>query len=174
MSPTSLASFDRPVSARLARRLAAAADGYRTGEVIWFRARYVPDENFSFGISEPIVSKVRPQPDDLADGEGLFGPFQTEVDGPGLTRTPIVEVVLRLAGGEETRFPADRYDALFWSMSSLEKFAIPHYVEFQGLEVAKRLREDFLKPEVYVMAHGPNTEYTMRALDQGKAFLIEI
>lgn len=169
------APFGRPISAKLARRLAAAADGYRDGREVWFTARYVPENGYNFHISKPIVredlGKVT-----LKDDEGLFGPFETPFDPGDQKRTPIEKITLHLAGGGAVTFAAADYDSLFWSTSALDKFAVPFYVEFLGMEAGEQLQQDFQKAEVFAVAHGPNTEYTTRLADTptdgAKHFLI--
>jgi hypothetical protein len=160
---------DRPITSGLARRLAAAADGYRNGHLIWFTARYEPVGG-NYEISEAIESQARPAaPEDPEFG--VFGPFKNDADA--IKRTPVIGVTLHLEGGETRRFAADKYDAVIWSNSAIRKFALPHYAEYIGLEYAMAVRDGFLKNNVAAFVHGPNTEYRMvRTDDDGDNFLI--
>lgn len=165
--PNSNGDDTPPISSRLALRLAAAAEGFQDGTTVWFVARYEPDPNGSFGVKKPIVSEKRPAVS-LEPGEGLFGPYRSEREEPS-QRTPVLKIAVQVQDGEKVRtveFDARDFDALFWSTSAIEKFAIPHYVAFEGLTRAEKLKKDFLDPKVYLMAHGPNTEYELRTLDE--------
>ena len=94
----------RPLSAGLARRLAAAASGFPDGRTVWFIARHEPDANGSYQVSAPIVSDTRPaEPRDPAFG--IFGPYQTPVPGHPAKRADVVRVVLHLSNG--TTMPLD-------------------------------------------------------------------
>jgi hypothetical protein len=162
-TPTAVAT-DQPISSRLAMRLAAAADGYQNGKTVWFTARLEPDEDGSFHMSPAIEAEDRPNLS-LEPGVVLFGPYRSDRQGPEKT-TPVVRVTLELSNGKTIGFPATRYDAIIWSTSSLGKFAIPHYVAFEGLEAAGVLRDKFVNDaSVFVMAHGPNTEYDLHPVD---------
>lgn len=159
---------EMPITAGLARRLAAAADGYRNGRVIWFTARYEP-VNGDYEISTAIESLIRPAaPKDPAFG--LFGPFRN--DAEAIKRVPVVRVTLHLEGGDTRSFEADKYDAVMWSNSAIRKFALPHYAEYIGLELAMKVRDGFLQDNVTAFVHGPNTEYEMVQTDDGDQFLI--
>lgn len=151
-----VSSATRPITASLARRLAAAADGYRNGEVVWFTARYVAvDEDFD--ISEGLEGDRPAAPED--PDYGVFGPFQNDADQ--IKRTPVVKVTLHLSDSTERTFAAAKCDAIFWSSSAIRKFAIPHYAEYIGLDYAKKIRDDFGQANVSAFAHGPNTEYEL-------------
>jgi hypothetical protein len=159
-------SFTQPVSAKLARRLAAAADGYRDGREVWFTASFTPKDGQNgnnFDISEAIPGDGTSAPDvTLSDGYGLFGPFLTEESGDP-KRTPIASIVLRLPGGD-VEIDASKYDAMFWSSSSLDKFAVPHYATVLDLSMAAKLQREFSEPSVYLVLHGPNTEYDLKSI----------
>jgi hypothetical protein len=161
--------MDRPITSGLARRLAAAADGYQNGRLIWFTARYEPVSG-NYEISKAIESEVRPPAPENPEF-GVFGPFRN--DAAAIKRTPVVGVTLHLAGGETRKFAADEYDAVIWSNSAIRKFALPHYGEYIGLEYAMAVRDGFLKDNVAAFVHGPNTEYKLvRTDDDGDNFLI--
>ena len=152
---------ETPISAMLARRLAGAASGYADGKKIWFTARYRRDDEFSFRVSEPIVSDERPA--EPADDElGLFGPFLTPQRRVAAKRTPVVRVYLELEDGKTITLDAKHADCVFWSEAALEKFAIPYYASLGDLELAQEIRTRFRKPDVVALDHGPNTEYTLR------------
>ena len=153
----------RPISAALARRLAAAASGFPNGQTIWFIARHEPDANGSYQVSAPIASDTRPaDPGDPAFG--VFGPYQTPVPGHPAKRADVVRVVLHLSNGASIELPADSADCVFWTAASIEKFAVPYYAALGNLELAVRIRDEFNRADVVAMDHGPNTEYDMRRI----------
>jgi hypothetical protein len=174
--PNPTGTMDKPISARLLRRLAAAADGFRNGLTVWFTANYEPEgEDESFKISKAIVQDDPPttQP---GPGRKHFGPYKST--GEPIRTTPIVEIVLHVqtANGIQTvSIPAKDYDAIFWSTSALEKFAIPHYVVFEGLKRAAKLEKKFKDDaSVYAIVHGPNTEYSTRPVDAVPAGMLPV
>jgi hypothetical protein len=159
-------SFAQPISAKLARRLAAAADGYRDGKVVWFTASYTPldgDNGNNFGISEAIPGTGTTAPDlPIPPGYGLFGPFLTTAnDRP--KKTEILRITVALPD-REVVIDASKYDAMFWSSSSVDKFAVPHYATVLDLKMAATLQQDFGQENVYLVLHGPNTEYKLQAV----------
>jgi len=176
------ADTEIPISSRLARRLAAAADGYQNGKMVWFTALAEPDEEGNFQISEAIVSDTRPA-DPVDPKRRVYGPFLSEREGPARS-TPIVKITLHVQEGGQVRqveFPADKYDALFWSTSALDKFAVPHYVAFEGLPQATEMRAEYVDHSaVFAIVHGPNTEYDRVQLKEpgganaAPAFLLSI
>lgn len=151
----------RPISAALARRLAAAASGFPNGQTVWFMARHEPDANGSYQVGPPIVSDARP-PEPKDPAFGIFGPYQTAAPSHPAKRLDVVRVVLHLSNGATIELPAGGADCVFWSAAAIEKFAIPYYAALGNLELAVRIRDEFNSADVVAMDHGPNTEYSMR------------
>jgi len=153
----------KALSARLSRRLAAAADGFRDGREIFFTARFEPENNGDFDLDGPFtrdqVATLRVPP-----GFGIFGPYQTDECDDDLSRTPIKTITIELHDGKKWSFEGTRFDALFWSVSALEKFAIPHYTTVHGVEKARGILKGFVETDVFLMGHDPNTEETMVGL----------
>lgn len=160
VTPADGAGGARPLSASLARRLAAAADGHRDGCEIFFQARYLPDADGDYEVTGPFtrekVGELQAPP-----GFGIFGPFCTPKCDDDISCTPIQHITLHLRNGQTITFAGDRYDALFWSSSALEKFVVPYYAVIGGVRRAERLLDQFLTPEVFMIAHDPNTEETL-------------
>jgi hypothetical protein len=158
------ARITRPaLSAKLVRRLAAAADGFRDGREIFFTARFEPEKNGDFNLDGPFV---REQLDTLRvpPGFGIFGPYMTPECDDDIGRTPIKTITIELHDGQKWSFEGKRFDALFWSISALEKFAIPHYTNVHGVEKARAMLRGFEETDVFLMGHDPNTEETMIGL----------
>lgn len=160
LSPALGAGGPRPMSAGLSRRLAAAADGHRNGAEIYFRARFEPGRDGDFELSGPFTrdEAMRIQ---VPDGFGIFGPYRTERCDDDISQTPIRRITIELNNGDKHVFAGNRFDALFWSASALEKFVIPHYSIIGGLGKAQRLHDTFLQTDVFLIAHDPNTEETL-------------
>lgn len=157
----------RPICASLSRRLAAAADGHRNGQEIFFVARYEPDETGDFELDGPYfrdqLGKLR-----VPEGFGIFGPYCTADCEDDISRTPIRTITIELHNGEKRSFEGNRYDALFWSVSALEKFVIPHYTVVRGLKKAQEILREFVDTDVFLLAHDPNTEETMFKIGRGE------
>jgi len=150
----------RPLSAKLIRRLAAAADGHRDGREIYFMARFEAEDDGDFDVNGPYthdqLNTLR-----VPQGFGIFGPYQTEACIDDISRTPVKKITIELHNGHTFSFEGTRFDALFWSVSALEKFAIPHYTTIRGVEKAQHILRQFVDTDVFLLAHDPNTEETM-------------
>jgi hypothetical protein len=154
------------ISAKLIRRLAAAADGHRDGREIFFMARFEAEDDGDFDLDGPFT---RDQLDKLRvpEGFGIFGPYQTDACVDDISRTPVKKITIELHGGETFSFEGTRFDALFWSVSALEKFAIPHYTNVRGVDKAQHILRRFVETDVFLLAHDPNTEETMIGVTPG-------
>jgi hypothetical protein len=160
LSPADGTLGPRSISAALARRLAAAADGHRDGQEIYFQARFEPGADGDFDVTGPF-SREQAEQQAPPEGFGIFGPYRTDECEDDISRTPVKRVTMELTNGEVLTFEGSRYDALFWSSSALEKFVVPYYAMIAGVDRATRLRDTFLTPAVFMIAHDPNTEETM-------------
>jgi len=156
----------RAISAKLVRRLAAAAEGFRDGREIFFMARFEAEPDGDFDLDGPYT---RDQLDTLRvpQGFGIFGPYQTADCSDDISRTPVKKITIELHGGETFSFEGTRFDALFWSVSALEKFAIPHYTSVRGVDKAQHILRRFVETDVFLLAHDPNTEETMIGVTPG-------
>jgi hypothetical protein len=164
---------DTPVPASLLSRLAEAADGIRNGQDIWFVARPAPDALTRHDIQG--FFETQKDAEDLllrrnTDGEAsyrIFGPFNTS-DPDYHPNETVEKVVIHLkrrnapedAGTREVVVPGDQYDALFWSMSSVDKFVIPYYVGVDDIPAAARVRSTFANPASIALIHLPGSSYT--------------
>jgi len=169
----------RPLTAALLRRLGEAADGYRTGRPVYVVACY-DDPRDALRVFEREADAL----EHLAragDRFGMFGPFATPVDGSAsgvpvgeagasleardgsAPAGEVVEVVLSLrddAGAETTiRLDGREHDALFWSMSAIDKFAVPYYTRTDGPEYAAEMRRRAMRAQGTAVAHMPRSEY---------------
>jgi hypothetical protein len=169
----------RPLTAALLRRLGEAADGYRTGRPIYVVACY-DDPRDDLRVFEREADALEHLA--RAGGRfGMFGPFATPAAGSASGQRvreaaaaldvpdgsapagEVVEVVLSLrddAGAERTiRLDGREHDALFWSMSAIDKFAVPYYAGTDGAEYAAEMRRRAMQGPVCAVTHLPRSEY---------------
>jgi hypothetical protein len=154
------------------RRIAEAADGYRTGHNVWF----VINEAAPYDIVEVYTD---PPTRAAARGTRVVGPYFTEqdfgspamfvpvrhtpptkygIDSLGLAwRLPtepwamedidsIVITAFRRGGGAPWRVssPGRDIDAVFFTLAASDKFAFPYYARVSGLEATERMRDGLL------------------------------
>jgi hypothetical protein len=151
----------KKVSAFLLRRLAEAVDGFR-GLDVFCSARFTPDKEFDFNVVvEPEVAKLP-----AADAESaIFGPFFTPAaKGPDLKETEIESITVRLKDKRVIKVDPQKSDALFWTVSAVEKFLVPYYTGVESIAFATRMLNSFDAAGIVCMEHGPNTEPTVKKL----------
>jgi len=158
-----------PLSAGMLRRIAEAADGYRTGHNVWF----VINETAPY----EIVGVFTEPPGAAARGTRVVGPYLTEPDfgNPAmfvpvphapptrygfdsllywrLPREPLamqeidsIVITAFRRGGEAWRGsrPGRDIDAVFFTLAANDKFVFPYYARVSGLEPTMRMRERLL------------------------------
>jgi hypothetical protein len=154
-----------PPSAALLKRLAEAVDGHRTGARVWLVAALRPPFDVVGIFEEEGPARARARADSAL---GSFGPYQTDRD-PGLRAsffakcihlysamrgdycpgTPLlaladidsVALVIRMKNGVRHIIPVPtEADAMFFTLSAIDKFAIPYYARVTGLAEAELLR----------------------------------
>ena len=166
----------RPLSAALLRRLGEAADGFRTGRPIYVVACYDdPREDLRVFECEADALEHLTR---AGDRFGMFGPFATPADrsvsGGPLREVAVtpgtrsvragevaeVAVTIRAESGEErtVRLDGREHDALFWTASAIDKFAVPYYAHVQGAEFAAELRRRVMAGPVCAIVHLPHSE----------------
>lgn len=163
-----MSEFEHPLSALVAKRLAEAADGYR-GKLMYFVSDFETAGELGAFEGEDERDQARKDRDAReANGNGrkfgVFGPFFTEeadaIREAGL-KPEILDITVRVRLPDEQvhseTFKGDEFDALFWSRSALDKFVIPYYVTALNLEYANKLPGQFSEPNIYMLAHLPDT-----------------
>jgi hypothetical protein len=131
----------RPVSATMLRILAEAADVYRTGKPIYLVADYRYPHNVLRGFPNRTAA-VKAQKDS-ASNYGLFGPYVTPVDPipAAAPRVVAITVTTRTAAGDQTyKVDPESADALFFTLSAVDKFVLPYYQKTLGPAYAEQLR----------------------------------
>lgn len=157
-----------PPSATLLKRLAEAVDGHRTGATVYLVAELRPPHDV-IGIYEreaDALARVGAVEPSIV---GSFGPYQTDRDPgaqlgwfakcvhyqssmrpiicPGRPVLPFADVdtvtiTVRMKDGSTQVIPVPTgADAVFFTLSAIDKFAIPYYVRVMGLEEAARMRQ---------------------------------
>ena len=174
-----MSGFEQPVSAVVAKRLAAAADGFRHGKPMYFVSGFRDPagfQRFEGEAGRAAAERARLEREAKGGGErfGVFGPYVTEpAAGTDAAAGPeVLDVTVRVRlsdGSTQTRvFGGGEFDALFWTRSAVDKFVIPYYTGALGLDHAVRLSGEFAGEDVYMAAHLPDTVLAMiRVEDAG-------
>jgi len=158
--------FTRPISARLLRVLAQAAEGYPNQGDMYFVARYTADAGGNFEVI-PYSSES-----EATDGAAalnaatpgafdVFGPFDTTLP---YTSNPDQETVaaLQVTTDGGTTFGMDDpklYDAVFCSAAAVIKFAVPYYTRVYSAQFADTMLQSFVESPLAMMVHLPWSEY---------------
>lgn len=162
-----MSGSQNPMSAVVAKRLAAAADGHRNGKPVYFVADLQDlGEVESFegeGAKEAAERASRERAARGGTRPAVFGPYLTEPD-PASAAAPKPEVLdvtvrVRLPDGttRTETFDGGELDAIFWTRSAVDKFVVPYYAGTLGLQYATRLSNQFAAENVYMLAHLPDT-----------------
>lgn len=160
--------FEQPVSATVAKRLAAAADGFRHGRPMYFVSGFRDPaglQRFEGEEGRVAAEQARLEREAKGGGEkyGVFGPFVTgSGHGPAVpAAAEVLDVTVRMKlpdGSMRTQvLGGGEYDALFWTRSAVDKFVVPYYAGALGLQYATRVSEEFAGRDVYMLAHLPDT-----------------
>src|SRR6266705_4379909 len=149
-----------------------AVDGYRTGQPVYvvaaFRSPYPVYGVFS---TRDSASSALPR---AGRGYSVFGPYVAPPDGPGEVRYALsacphywptvykcptrsfavgasrvdsvrVTVFVRSGPPQSTTYPRAEVDALFFTLSAIDKFVIPYYQRLLGAASADSLRKGFVQ-----------------------------
>ncbi len=161
------------ISAGLLRRLAAAADGYRTGEPIWIVASTLEPYSVVGVFSSFEEARRRAM---AVRGGRPYGPYVTPRDeGRPVMFVPVPHSWPTIYGFDSTWNPpalpwlvsdvdsivitaynrsgatwrvsrrGNETDAVFFTLSAHDKFVAPYYAALSGLEEATRMRETILQ-----------------------------
>ncbi|HYR12060.1 MAG TPA: hypothetical protein VEQ60_30020 [Longimicrobium sp.] len=165
-------SFPSPwakeIPATLIRRLGEAADGFRGKGKAYYVVSLTPDAHGNHEVLGPyakkkdVPAKVAAQ---VKSGmRGWFGPIHTPGPSPASTSDIVItDLVLSTRGPGSTTgkvtIEGSKFDCLFYSISAIEKFAIPYYARMFGGDYVKRLHESVTADNFLLMGHLPGTEY---------------
>jgi hypothetical protein len=146
--PTQSAAVQPTVSATMLRVLAEAADVYRTGKPIFLVADYRYPHNVVRGFtSRAAASRVKA---DSGANYGVFGPYVTAEDSIAANAPKVTAIRITTKSSSDTQSvlhnvnPAGA-DALFFSMSAVDKFVLPYYEKTLGPLYARTLRQKILE-----------------------------
>lgn len=141
------AAQDTTVSATMLRVLAEAADGFRTGRPIYL----VADRRFPHNVAGPFPSRAAAERVRADSGAtfAVFGPYLTRPDPAprSAPRVVAVRITVEQPGGRRRTFDVrpDSIDALFFTLSAVDKFMVPYYTRIYGTEYAHVLRETVMR-----------------------------
>jgi hypothetical protein len=137
---------DAAVSATMLRVLAEAADAHRTGQPVYLVADYRYPHNIIGQVSSSAeAERLRA---DSGSTFGIFGPYVTPAEVPPESEPRIIGVrlVIQTPRGRFVRQLDPRVDALFLTMSAVDKFMVPYYAKVYGADYANRLRDSLSRP----------------------------
>lgn len=147
-------SYMADISASLLRRIAEAADGHRTGEPIWVVAEDAPPHD-----AEVFDTAAEADAAAQRDGWSAHGPYRTPRDDDDELIT-VLSVRVRLSDGTEREIGIESdVDALFFSRSAVEKFAVPYYAHVGGVERAAAILGTDTSGTGHVRGHDRNTRW---------------
>jgi hypothetical protein len=136
----------------LLKRVAEAASGRRNGKPVWF----VADRTFPHKVREH-ADEVSADADVATKGDGhvKLGPYTSAHETPHKKEIEYVKV--KVAGHPEVTVDLNRTDALFFSLSALDKFVYPYYTSLYGPETAANMRKSFVSSsnEGPIQCHDP-------------------
>jgi hypothetical protein len=171
-------TFAYPVSAELASVLAEAASGFINDGNIYLVASYQPLASqplAPYNVTGPyatygdaLIGWIEMNGGEIIEGQpttyGMFGPFGTQVaDLPPAVSGQASVTSFQVGTSAGTSFPispADKYDAIFYSVAAVLKFAVPYYTSVYGTAYAQQMLENFQENDLGMMVHLPWTEYT--------------
>jgi hypothetical protein len=139
MSASTTPGADLPAS--LLKRVAEAASGLRNGRPVWFVVKKAFPHRLRRHYSEAEADA------DLAARGSTnvkLGPYMTPNDTP--QKAEISSITVRMKDGREYTFEPERVDALFFSLSALDKFFYPYYTALYGPEKAAEKRRRYTDP----------------------------
>ena len=132
------------ISGFLINRVAAAAYGLRTGSPVWIVAEEEnPDAIKWFsdrGSAESFAAARRREGFDPA----MFGPFQTPDESEGSGMREIARVTVEYVDGGTQVFTPRDCEAIFLTLSAIDRFLLPYYTYVRGAAATAELREQIL------------------------------
>jgi hypothetical protein len=136
------AKANADTAASLAKRVAEAASGLRNGRRVWF----VVNSDFPHGLTNHYSER---EADDALTAKGSaftkMGPFMTPDEVPHKKQLEWIKVKVK-GRAKEMHFNPEEADALFWSLSALDKFFYPYYTMLYGPQKAAEMRKKYTDP----------------------------
>lgn len=163
---------DSLVSVVVLRRVAEAVDGHRTGNLVYVVVDYSPPfEVVGVYESRPEADRIRRRG---SPSLGIVGPIRPPLDPPGgvnlitcvhdhytsamhpkycpaIRAVPFdsvaeIAITVHLINGDSfaNRLPRGT-DAAFFTLSAVDKFAVPYYAKVLGVEPVVSMRQDLVR-----------------------------
>lgn len=160
-----LNALTSPMPAELSRALAQAVAGFLR-EGMYFTASFTqlsnPDSPYDIG--GPFFEPNLPDVNELGDGYGLFGPFDNTMSGliVPVQQAYVTKVTIHTSVGTQFDIDADdlglKYDAMFFSVEAVSKFAVPYYTGVYSPTMAANMLPEFQHSSLALMVHLPWSE----------------
>lgn len=152
--------MNKPISASLMRRLAEAADGYRTGNPVYIIAEIKPPHEIMLVSDENSIKEMFASLN--SDEYDIFGPFITKENKQFSEFGEVFEVQVKIKKGSDIKIISidpKETDSLFWSLSAIEKFVFPYYTLIYGPDYVAKLRKQLLSGQTKVLGHIRSTKW---------------
>lgn len=140
-------------TATAARRAAEAAAGLRHGRQVWFVLRNDEPHRLQTHYSQEDADSAL-----SSSGAGYvkLGPYMTPAETATGKKKKIEWIKVKLVGDpKEYSLDPEARDALFWSVSALDKFLLPYYTMVYGPERAAEIRNQYLASDAAFECHDP-------------------
>ena len=145
----------RTLSANELRRLAEAVDGVRDqpAYIVW--GEHGPEVKTHVAKGDDVMAECRTN--NVVSGRRRFTSITVDPPFVDASGAPVTDI-------------ASRFDAMFWSESAVEKFALPYYLRYHTPAEVDEIRTLFDQPSVYALMHLPlsNCFYVASARTDGK------
>lgn len=153
------------LGASLLSRLTEAADGHRDEKRTWLVGQLKAVDPMGHRIKGPYGSPQEAfqaneklfDKEPAKDKYKIFGPFLTGETDYDKERH-VKRVILVLNDDREVCFDGTKYDCVFWTMSAVDKFVVPYYVQVTNLREAEAVRNEFAREDSIAAIHIPGSE----------------
>ncbi len=145
LSPALAPAQQPAIAAPLLRRLAEAADAYRTGRPVYVVAANTPPYDVVGTFEDTTAAKAAAARAGTA--YRVYGPYVTPPDRYRGAPAQVLGITVRIRRDKDTvtvSVDPRKYDAMFWTATSLDKFVIPYYAHVYGAEAAAHLEQSYL------------------------------
>lgn len=135
----------RPITANELRKLAEAADGIRDEPAFLVWRDGIPKITRRVESSDELIMECRTPAS--APRRPSFKSIHLDPPMVDQAQVPVPDI-------------ATRFDAMFWSDSAFEKFAVPYYARISTQNELERIRAAFYSSTTFAMIHPPLSNAT--------------
>src|SRR5690349_6369503 len=123
------------ISASMLKRVAEAADGYRSGEEVWVVAEHAFPHDAEVFKREADAKIYLSKASNLRQ---IFGPFVSGNSHSQFGERPEVSAIVGTVteGGKskQVQIHPKACDSIFWSAAAFDKFVFPYYASLYGVD----------------------------------------